>query len=261
MGNERVTPEVIRQYWMQLEKKGTVNVKPIIQCISQEFGPLDETSLTSQILRTQTESYLYHGTHEVVSNLLAQGDRIVIWTQGDPQLQAWKIATSGLSTLRKGEKARNRPNFIFFSAEDKIPAVPEIISKYLRTKTSMTDEFFFRRALIVDDKAHNIVAAQNIVTESRKAGILPTAEELPINFVWMRHELGRSKDVLPEGINMDTLLNSCSVANSPADLLTIRERHNQDKNLLWLLDVDHTILNTSGWRNNHYQTIAEALNQ
>lgn len=261
MGKETVTPEIIGRYWMQLEKKGTVGIQPIMDSISQEFGSFDEVSLTSQILRTPTESHLYPGTHEVIDNLLDQGDRIVIWTQGDPKLQSWKIATSGLSNLRKGEKAHNRSNFIFFAAEDKIPAIPEIISKYSPTKTDLAGSFFFRGAVIVDDKAHNIVDAQKIVSESRKAGVLPTAEQLPVNFVWMRHELGRSKDVLPEGVNIDALLNTCSVARDPQDLLAIRERQDRNKNLLWLLDVDHTILHTSGWRNNHYQTIAEALNQ
>lgn len=197
------------------------------------------------VCRMPTEDFLYEGARETIQNLLASGDQVTIWTQGYELGQLWKVANSGLGQLRKALPPSERTRFSVSATREKFSALPSLFEKMR--------ENGIRRAIIVDDKAQNIAEAASQVDLLRNASGLP--RDLVVQLVWVNQ--GRTKNQVPQNFNPEEFRERFTTVEDIRELPKIRGMG--EEQIGWLLDLDHTLLNTTAAKENLFSVLAGIL--
>lgn len=205
------------------------------------FSP---TALAHDILRLPTETHVYPGAKETLQQLIGQGDRVVIWTQGEKHMQLWKVATSGLGEIRRGLPRDQRSEFTCFTDTDKVTCLPETVQRFRKPEHN--------QVTIVDDKSENILRLRERVAEWQADGTYPA--DLQVNLVWINQ--GRTKDTVPEGYTVEQFRQEFATIEDIKDLAKVPGEPGKN---LWFIDYDHTLVHTNGWREEIFQRLEEDL--
>lgn len=238
------TAEYVRlRFENEEEKIGHTNPQKIAHAIIGEGSTL-APKIAREITRMPTEDFLYDGATKTLESLLISGDKIIIWTQGDTKTQLWKVATSGIGELRKKLKPENRRQISVFSAEDKFTPLPAIFDQLRREG--------YESVIIVDDKAQNITKSTQMIEDWKKVKENSSMEITP---VWINQ--GRTKDQVPQGFTLETFKRKFTTVENLRELPSLKE--SSAKKTAWLIDFDHTLLNTAEAKENLFKRIAEIL--
>lgn len=240
MALQETIEDMHRTYRRLDEQHGYTNYDAFATAVVGETSPLFAT-IVETTKRVETKPFLYPNTYETVQAMMDNHDDIVIWTQGEPMGQLWKVGMSGLGELRKSLPHHERHRFSVYAAQDKITPLPQLIDPLITEADS--------RIIVVDDKAKNIVAATAVIAKAKEEGTLPA--ETDIRVVWINQ--GRTKDQVPDGFTPESFKARYATIDSVPDMLSFMD---PKKKTTWLLDLDHTLLNTTAAMRHTFEKIA-----
>lgn len=203
--------------------------------------PVSSGKIARSVARMNFQPHVYEGAHETVKGMLDSGDNVVIWTQGDPKTQLTKLATSGIATARRELPKEEKHRFGVYAHEDKIAGFERLANAQFSNGAE--------KVFVVDDKASNIQRIGDVLPESMKDRVIP---------VWINQ--GRSKNVVPEGYTTDTFIAKFQTITDIRDLHSIRDANMAvGGRAAWLLDLDHTLVNSGEARNVAFDKISQDL--
>lgn len=227
----------------QEQKVGHTSPQNVANAIVGETSTL-LPRVTRTIMRMETKPYLYEGAKETLGKLLRSGDKILIWTQGDAKTQLWKVATSGIGELRKDLKPEDRRKISVFSAEDKFAPLPATFDQLKKEG--------YERVVIVDDKSQNITRSSEEIEKWKNAH---GDNSMEITSVWINQ--GRTKNQVPKNFTLETFKEKFKTVEDVRELTPIKDE--SAKKTAWLIDFDHTLVNTAEAKENLFKKIAEIL--
>jgi hypothetical protein len=245
--SETLTAAQIGAVWKQHEQTlGTSDAVVFAHDLSQAFPYVrfSEPALARTIHRLPTADHLYPGAVDTVQDLLRQGDRVVIWTQGEKHTQLWKLGTSGIGKIRHGLSRQERREFTSFTDEDKVACLPETVGRFREEHHGQVN--------IVDDKSDNIARLQDRIDRWKAEGTYP--EGLDINLIWINQ--GRTKDRVPEGMTVEEFKAQFTTID---DIRQLRDVHQSPGVTTWFIDYDHTLVHTNGWREQVFASLESHL--
>lgn len=196
-----------------------------------------------EILRMSTREHLYEGAEATLRHLLTsndQQDRVVIWTQGNPTGQLWKLAMSGLIELRH---VYGKDRFGIHAAEDKIATLPGLLDELAEQGS--------QRVVIVDDKAKNVVKVAQIAQTWKAAHPEANVDIVPI---WINQ--GRTKNQVPKDHTLESFTSQYQTITDIRDLQTLPT---PGQTTAWLIDWDHTLNETAVAKQQLFHTIASRI--
>lgn len=176
-------------------------------------------------LREPTEPHVFPSTHETIRALLQDGDSVVIWTQGWPRNQLWKVATSGLGHIRHELPKQQRHRFSVCAGEDKLSLLPKLLEKSDPAAP----------LLLVDDKKEILVATQ----EAMQAR--PSVEAYYIH----------TKQKSTGGENEEDALSTPHPIHTITDisqLRTMKEALRINGPVQWYIDLGNTLVDSKSLR-------------
>lgn len=171
--------------------------------------------------REPTKTHLFPHVHETLRSLLEDGDDIVIWTQGKPRNQLWKVATSGIGALRHELPKEERKRVAVAASEDKIALLPALLEK--ETKATL---------LFVDDKPTMLTAAQHV---------MEAFPHLTAHYILTNHKATQQEDSTPAEHEFPTITD---IAQLPA----IKEKLQIQDDARWYIDFGNTLVNSESLR-------------
>ncbi|MBI1863367.1 hypothetical protein HYS00_04595 [Candidatus Microgenomates bacterium] len=196
------------------------------------------------IMTTPTSLHLREGSKLLVDKILHGGSDVILWTQGDPEMQRAKTSTSTL--LEMGQAAHGTISALCES--DKIESLGKVI-----TKESLEGK---NRLVFVDDKAEQLLRAYQSILKLKEVDHIPIPHD--IEYVWMRVDPHTSHK-LPEGFVskekladfMDgRLADVADISGIPVYAQT-----------LYFLDFDRTLFDLPRWLRVVQDRIASELSQ
>lgn len=226
----------------QEQRNGQTNHRDVaIALLGQQSSLVPH--LSREVLRMPTRQHLYEGAEDTLRQLLEQSgeqDRIVIWTQGNPTGQLWKVGMSGLGSLRR---TYGRERFSIHAAENKIETLPGLLDKLT---TSGSD-----RVVIVDDKAKNIANVAAVAAAWQQ--IHP---ENPVKIVPVWINQGRTKNQVPQGTTLEEFT---ATYHTITDIRELQALHTEGQRTTWLIDWDHTLNETEHAKERLFHNIATRI--
>lgn len=226
----------------QERRNGQTNHRDVAVALLGQHSSL-VPNLSREVLRMPTRQHLYDGAEDTLRELLKQNgkqDRIIIWTQGNPTGQLWKVGMSGLGALRK-EHGRER--FGIHAAEDKIATLPKLLNEL--------NEHGSTRVVIVDDKAKNIAKVAHVAESWRQNHPTANVEVVP---VWINQ--GRTKDQVPEGTTLEEFK---ATHHTVEDIRELQAMQATGKRTAWLIDWDHTLNETARAKEQLFSNMATTI--
>ncbi len=240
----------VKKIWDESESQAGYGSGRNIAAAMHEAGliPPRETGVAGRFIdHFSIEPYLYEGAIDTVRTLADAGNHVTIWTQGEPKQQLYKIATAGIIRLRN-ETPELHKRIHAHTDPDKISTLETVIPQ--------VQERGAKRIVIVDDKAKNIVSANQRIAELREDGAI--SPETEISCVWINQ--GRTKDQVPEGITLDEFKAAHPVIEDIRELPGLLEGLDPVPTE-FLIDFDHTLANTGAWRGEIQRRITDNLNR
>lgn len=239
-----LTQEVRHHFEEEETRRGYTNAAAVAQSIAP--GLPIARDIEHAVTRMPTSEYLYPGAVETVKGLISTGDHVTVWTQGDPKGQMWKVGLSGIGSVRKSLPVQDRRRFSVVSSMDKVADLADVVQR--KVAGGLTN------IVVVDDKAKNIVKADEAIKEAIDEGTLPP--ETQFTAVWINQ--GRTKDQVPEGYTPDTFKERFLTIEDIRELDQVREavRAGRDDQVAWLIDFDHTLLHTAGAKEGLFGKVA-----
>lgn len=212
--------------------------------ISNDLVPKErEQEAIAAILGAPTLTTVYEGARLALEKMIHGESDVILWTQGDPQVQIAKCDTSRLLDLNEDQ---NKRGSISISAHNnKAEGIaPELTTEKLLNKTHL---------VFVDDKSSQLVAAYQSLLKLRESD----HKDLPadILYIWMRRpENTKYKDLLPEGFESEEQLSKfigghLLSASKPEDIPVIART-------LYFIDLDRTLIDADLWLKNVQERIA-----
>lgn len=192
-----------------------------------------------------TEPFVYDGAIATVRTLITRGNNVLIWTQGEPRQQMLKIASSGVLQLRRDPQiphAKERLNA--YAHVDKINDLPNVIA----------DVHLAGDVVIVDDKSKNVVRAKEHIDRLKKSGEISPGRNIDV--IWINQ--GRTMNEVPDGFSVSSFKAEYSTIE---DIRELTKRYEDTDGTTFLLDWDHTLCNTTKWKEHNYQGIADRLSR
>lgn len=244
--------QTIKDCWQVKEKEiGHTDPAEVADLVGQAY-PDTHALVERSFYRAPTEEHLYPGAKETLFGLLVNGDHVKIWTQGHERYQLWKVANSGIGSVRKALPAGERSRFSVFTAQDKVAPLKKIISGFQNQGIN--------QVVIIDDKAQNIVKLTEQADWWKQEGQIDSS--FKIVPVWINQ--GRSKNIIPQEYTLETFKAKYKTIEDIRDLTKVREdllQATQDNsiNTAWLIDWDHTLCNTSEARQSLFDTLATKI--
>lgn len=226
--------------WKKAEDSGLMGVKEIAPYFKGQGIDISHSDLERVMHRTPIKDFVYPGTMDTLRWLRDEKDLLDIWTLGDETLQTWKVATSGISELRRGETAeetrRLRAQVRLHASRDKINKLPEIVTGNLTPDVG--------HVFIVDDKSSNVLRVSQVIEQWQQTRGFPQGVEF--HPVWINQ--GRTQNVVPKGYDLPGFLQQFDAVNAITELPDLRSRYaSEGKRNLWELDFDHTLASTREW--------------
>lgn len=201
--------------------------------------PADKVTETAAIiLTTPTSLFLYDGVRLFIQKILYSGSDVVLWTQGDPQLQKAKCDTSGL--LQLAEPTTGRIDIA--PAIDKITLLGGLLSG-VRVKDK-------KRLVFIDDKSSQLFRTYQDLLKLREVDHKQIPKE--ILYIWLRKDK-KTKDVFPSGFPTlaeltEFIKGKFTTASSIEELPVLAKS-------LYLIDFDRTLFDSEKW----FQTVQERI--
>lgn len=235
-------------FWQPEKSLGYTDPKAVAASITATTqGELYE-DIYGNVHRMPTEGCLYEGALETIIHLLKQKDGVAIWSQGDQVSQLWKLVNSGVGEeLVKNLTKEQLLRFSVFADKDKVTPFPNVIK--------LLQEQDFTKFVLVDDKAKNILEMESRIAKAKEKGEI--AKEVEIDLVWINQ--GRSKDETPKGYSLEAFKDKFTTIEDIGELQKIKAAKNGQ--IGWILDLDHTLLNTSAAREIMFAKIADAIEE
>lgn len=207
--------------------------------VKENIIPADKKAEAAAIvLTTPTALFLYEGARLLVDKILQSGSDIVLWTQGEPQIQRAKCDTSKL--LELGDKTHGTISALCES--DKITTIGNVL-----TNQALEGK---NRVVIIDDKSYQLMRAYQAVLKLIE--VEKRAIPADIEYIWMRSN-ERSNKRLPTGFETLAELNDF-MGNRLNDTARL-ENVPVYAQTLYLLDFDHTLFDTDKW----FETVQERI--
>lgn len=201
--------------------------------------PDKKTETAAIVLTTPTSLFLYDGVRLFIQKILLSRSDIILWTQGDPQLQRAKCDTSGL--LQLGENTQGHIEIA--AAHDKISVLDGLLTKErLRNKA---------RIIFVDDKSNQLLRTYQDLINVREVEHREFPKETL--YLWLRKD-PKTKNIFPEGFPTVEKLaaftqDGTTTAAASIDELPVLAQ------TLYLIDFDRTLLDTDKW----FSTVQERI--
>lgn len=208
--------------------------------VSEGIIDSDKRAETAAIvLTTPTSLFLYDGVRLFIEKILHSGSDVILWTQGDPQLQQAKCDTSGL--LQLGDRAQGRIEVA--AAADKITMLDGLITNdRIGEKT---------RIVFIDDKSTQLLRTYQDMIKLKEVEHRNIPHE--IMYVWLRKD-DKTKDIFPPGFptieKLDAFIQDGMVSTATTiEVLPVLA------NTLYLVDFDRTLFDTTKW----FKTVQERI--
>lgn len=202
-------------------------------------------SIERSILRMSTGGFLYEGAQDTIRSLLLSGDQVMIWTQGHEKGQIWKVAKSGLGSMRRELPSEERKRFSVIVSRDKIEDLPDLLGKL--------EDDGVQNVVIVDDKSKNISDVDKKTQEWQERY---EGNGLRVHPVWINQ--GRTKDNVPEGYTLDSFRQKFRTIQDIRELGQLKDLFTGEKTA-WLLDFDHTLLHTAAAQGALFERLADLM--
>lgn len=207
--------------------------------VQEQIIPAEKKAEAAAIvLTTPTALFLYGGARLLVDKILQSGSDIVLWTQGEPQIQRAKCDTSKL--LEMGDKTHGSISAL--CETDKITAIGNAL-----TNQALEGK---NRVVIIDDKSHQLMRAYQAVLKLIEVEKRPVPHD--IEYIWIRTN-EKSNKKLPTGFESIEELNKF-MEHRLKDMLNLENIPVYAKTL-YLLDFDHTLFDTEKW----FETVQERI--
>lgn len=208
--------------------------------VKEKIISIDKKSEAAAIvLTTPTSLFLYDGVRLYIQKILHGGSDIILWTQGDPQLQRAKCDTSGLLQL-----AENTQGHIeVAAATDKI-----VLLDSLLTKEKLADK---KRLVFIDDKSSQILRTYQDILKEDEVEHRPIPKD--IMYIWLRKD-AKTRNIFPPGFPSLEELNAFIQEGTVSTSATIDDLP-VFANTLYLVDFDRTLFDTDKW----FTTVQERI--
>lgn len=247
-------PETLDQVRQSYQRQEDLHGMTIPAQVAAEItGVMNLPTTLTPLIRQRFQQFpfrdfVYQGAADTINALMEDNGnsthRVIIWTQGYPDYQLWKIHTSGLTGLRNGKGAESKQKLTAYTSPNKINELPQLLDQ-LSTEGVTT-------AIIVDDKSDNIAKTALALQQH------PSPTGLQVIPVWINQ--GRTKNKVPEGFTLDTFKQSFTTIEDIRQLQEVRSRFGQlDENVAWLIDFDHTLAETSAQKEALFRDLAARL--
>lgn len=202
---------------------------------TQQFIPSAKIEeAVSIVLTTPTLTHVYINSRLLLQKIIYAGSDVVLWTQGDPQLQQAKCDTSGLLELNQDEHAKGT---ITVSAH---------ANKIITLGNELTDKRVNGRAhlVFIDDKSSQLLAAYTELLKLKEVD----KKRLPdsVSYIWMRRPSNtKTNHLLPTGFRSQEELNTF-MGGSLSSIHDIEELAIRP-DALYFIDLDRTLIDVDAW--------------
>jgi FMN phosphatase YigB (HAD superfamily) len=254
MPSSEVVSDIKRRFEVEETARGYTDAQAVALSVTGGFDSPFFPDVARSVLRMPTRPHLYDGAEETLHGLLDEGDRITIWTQGDPRGQLFKVALTGLVSNwrdkipsdRFGERTQReeRKRFGVYTSLDKIAELPSLLDKVNGKRAD--------NIVIVDDKAKNIINTSKAVEEWKSGH---PEENVNIVVVWINQ--GRTKNQVPEDFTLDQFKARYTTIEDIRELTGLRATYLGQT--AWLIDLDHTLIETAAAKESMFERVALLL--
>lgn len=202
-----------------------------------------EPELIGAILGTPTLPMVYEGARLQLEKMIHGDSDVILWTQGDPQIQIAKCDTSRFLDLNEDQNKRGSVS-VSAHVNKATGIAPELTAEKLKDKTHL---------IFVDDKSSQLLAAYQAILKLRESD----NRDLPsdVLYIWMRRpENTKYKDLLPDGFETEEQFSKfiggrLMSAAKPEDIPVM-------SHTLYFIDLDRTLIDADLWLKNVQQRIA-----
>lgn len=223
---------------------GCTDFAKVASQIQQQTGFSHPEEIVYEARRISRPDHLFPGAIATVQHLLSRGDHVTIWTQGHPENQFYKIAGSGIGSVRRVMANDDRKRFSVTAAMDKVENIDQTINGLVQKGVE--------KVVVVDDKAGNIKDVKAKIDELKTQGKL--ASDLDISVIWARY--GVYKDKAPAGTTLEDFLQETQTIENISDL---RKLDTPKGKTGWLLDFDNTLFQTAEYNKELYAQAAHIV--
>lgn len=176
----------------------------------------------------------YEDADRVFGSFATRGDKIFIWTQGDPQGQVAKVRNLGWEqALRKPD---DPANFILYAAQDKVALLPRIIQFSQREDSD-------HNVFILDDSLKNLEDAKMELDQHEKPR--------KIHYVWINRD-GNWRDTLPTHI---------TTVNTLTEYREYVDRIRNGDPVVHIADLDGTIIDPKQTETSRRKAVIAAITE
>lgn len=239
------TLETVTAIYRKGEKvNNCTDLKKVAEQISKEFRYDDPNSIVYDARRISRPDHLFPGALTAVQSLMDRRDEVVVWTQGHPLNQLYKVAGSGISSVRRDLPPEERARFSVRAEMDKVTDIDKPIMD-LRAKG-------VEKVVIVDDKSDNVKKVKERIDKLKQAGKIDP--KLDISVVWARY--GVYKDKAPKGLTLDDFLQEVETLE---DVSELSKYGSPQGTTGWLLDFDNTLFRTADYNTEMYAHTAHQI--
>lgn len=187
--------------------------------IGDPSSPLYE-EIQRTTFREPTEPHVFPHVHETVQELLQNGDDIVVWTQGKPKNQLWKVASSGLGRIHHELPKDQRYRITVAADEDKMSILPSLLKQEKKTTI-----------VFVDDKPSMLTAAQQVMEHY---------PHISAHYIRVNHKI-------QEVIQVEKTHPFTTITDI-ADLKTMKEKLQIQESVHWYMDFGNTLVDSDSLR-------------
>lgn len=229
---------------------GCTDASWVAKQISEKTGYPDIDRLVWETQRIRSGPDLYPGAYETVKDLVTGGDTVRIWTQGHEVGQLFKVAGTGIGRVRRELGADARGRFGVYVDRAKVSNLDKPVQE-------LTGQGI-NQIVVVDDKAENVLGIREKVKDLKENGVI--GEDVDVQAVWTRQ--GSYRDRVPAGWSIEEFCNQFTVINEISELKKLSEQ--KGGGVGWLIDFDHTLLDTSRYHGvlyTHQALIVDGLDE
>lgn len=244
MAKQETLQKVTAIYRTGEKDNNCTDLRKVAEQISRELKYDDTDSIVYDARRISRPDHLFPGALSTVQSLMDRRDEVVVWTQGHPLNQLYKVAGSGISNVRRdlppGERTR-------FSVRAEMDKVTDIDKPIMDLHAKGVD-----KVVIVDDKSGNVKDVKARVEELKQEGRIDP--ELDVSVVWARY--GVYKDQAPKGMTLEDFLKEVETIE---DVSELRQYGAPQGRTGWLLDFDNTLFRTADYNTEMYAHTAHQV--